>query len=136
MTQWFNYKFTDEDGNKVMVKGKDKMEEVIASKKFKQRLEVTYHFPFHFEDGFPDEPGMQELDVIEYALEREFLKKDNSVMALSFTGANRRVWYIYSADVYGTVAEINRAVDAEDELEIIHEPDEEWMFYKTFHEKK
>lgn len=44
MSSWFNYRFHDEEGNVVFLRGKENIDEHIASGKYSQRLEIAYRF--------------------------------------------------------------------------------------------
>ncbi|QCX53967.1 DUF695 domain-containing protein [Elizabethkingia sp. JS20170427COW] len=136
MATWFNYKFRDEEGNTVFLRGKDDMEEAIASQKYSQRLEIAYRYEGNPITKLPDEKTLGKLDFLEAKFEREFLKSSKSILALSFTGKNRRVWYVYTEDVHNAIVAINMAANVETQLDIIHDTDETWAFYKNFHANK
>jgi len=136
MNKWFSYKFQDEDDHTVMVRGKERLENEIASGKFKQRLEISCFYDSDEADFLPNEEVLSDLDLLEYDLEKELSKGTKSILALSFTGARRRVWYVYTEDVRSAIFSINMAIAPEVELQIIHEPDENWEFYKKFYHSK
>lgn len=136
MSNWFNYKFVDDEGNTVFLRGKDGIDDLIDSGKFKERLEIAYRFDGNEETKLPNEETLERVDHLESKLEKEFAKDGNSHIALSFTGKNRRVWYVYTSDVHSAVIAINMAANVETQLDIIHDTDESWEFYKNFYEKK
>lgn len=45
------------------------------------------------------------------------------------------MWYVYTSDVHSAILAINMAANVETELDIIHDTDENWEFYKNFYSK-
>lgn len=133
MNKHFSYKFIDDDGHTVIVRGKDNIEDLVASGKYSQRLEIVLEYEGIAESGLPDDTMMNELDILEYQLELQLKRGTKSILALSFTGAHRRVWYVYTEDVRSAIFSINVAFEPEVDLQILHEPDENWSFYKHFY---
>ncbi|KUY28544.1 DUF695 domain-containing protein [Elizabethkingia ursingii] len=136
MSSWFNYRFHDEEGNVVFLRGKENIDEHISSGKYSQRLEIAYRFKGNEKTNLPDETILGKLDNLEHKFEKEFAKEGKAILALSFTGKNRRVWYVYTSDVHSAIVAINMAANVETELDIIHDTDENWEFYKNFYSKK
>ncbi|AQX10564.1 DUF695 domain-containing protein [Elizabethkingia ursingii] len=136
MSSWFNYRFHDEEGNVVFLRGKENIDEHIASGKYSQRLEIAYRFKGNEKTNLPDETILGKLDNLEHKFEKEFAKEGKAILALSFTGKNRRVWYVYTSDVHSAIVAINMAANVETELDIIYDTDENWEFYKNFYSKK
>ncbi|NAW50270.1 DUF695 domain-containing protein [Elizabethkingia argentiflava] len=135
MNNWFNNRFNDEEGNTVFLRGKDHMESFISSRKYAQRLEISYHFNGNHKTKLPNEAMLVHLDQLEQKLEHEFAKEGKAILVLSFTGNHRRTWQVYSTDVYASILAINRAIDTEVPLDIVHDTDEDWLFYKNFYLK-
>ena len=136
MSNWFNYRFNDEEGNVVFLRGKDDLDKFISSGEYSQRLEIAYRFKGNEKTMLPDETTLGRMDNLEHKFEKEFAREGKAVLALSFTGKNRRVWYVYTSDVHSAIVAINMAANVETELDIIHDTDENWAFYKNFHSKK
>ena len=86
MSSWFNYRFHDEEGNVVFLRGKENIDEHIASGKYSQRLEIAYRFKGNEKTNLPDETILGKLDNLEHKFEKEFAKEGKAILALSFTG--------------------------------------------------
>ena len=86
MSSWFNYRFHDEEGNVIFLRGKENIDEHIASGKYSQRLEIAYRFRGNDKTNLPDEAMLGKLDNLEHKFEKEFAKDGKAILALSFTG--------------------------------------------------
>ncbi|RQP11802.1 MAG: DUF695 domain-containing protein [Chryseobacterium sp.] len=128
----FSYKFMDEDDCSVFVRGRKIDLSSIDIAEYSERVEIVYHFRGDAATRLPDEETLTLVDQMEQAITEHLGKND--FLVLSFTGNNRRMLCLYTSDVSECIDAVNRAVPADVPLEIIHDTDGEWHFYRNFNE--
>ena len=91
---WWTAPAQSEDGQTVLVSGRDCMDEAMASGKYNDRVEITWVYS-PAPDGLPDTPAAELMEQADNAL-REALKKEKGCLLTGvYTGAGERNWVFY-----------------------------------------
>ncbi len=129
---WWTAPSEDSEGRTVMVTGRRGLDNVIATGRYRYRIEMTWLYEGG-DDGLPDYRTSctmeQVTDVLQGALRRDPV----AVMTGIYTGAGERNWVFYAVSLKAFQAMLNKALSVIEEqlpLTFHAEDDPEWEEYQ------
>ncbi len=133
--EWWTSPTQSDDGQLIMVTGRDGLEEVIASGKYNDRIEVTWKYE-PGPDGMPGDEVAALMQGVDDALRSALKKEKACVLTGIYTGAGERNWVVYTKNprIFNSV--INRALADFPllPLTLYAEIDPDWAEYKEMRE--
>ncbi|MBD5286323.1 MAG: DUF695 domain-containing protein [Bacteroides sp.] len=135
MDKWWTYPAESEDGQTILITGRDEIEKWQKPGKFPIRVTVSWDYTPK-PDGMPSDADADLMEQATDALLDEFRKDKAAVMTGIYTGAGRRDWvfYTHSLNIFGKV--FNRALAPLPELPLKFEAaeDPDWEEYRDMRE--
>ena len=135
MDKWWTYPAESEDGQTILITGRDEIEKWQKPGKFPIRVTVSWDY-IPKPDGMPSDADADLMEQATDALLDEFRKDKAAVMTGIYTGAGRRDWvfYTHSLNIFGKV--FNRALAPLPELPLKFEAaeDPDWEEYRDMRE--
>ena len=135
MDKWWTYPAESEDGQTILITGRDEIEKWQKPGKFPIRVTVSWDYTPK-PDGMPSDVDADLMEQATDALLDEFRKDKAAVMTGIYTGAGRRDWvfYTHSLNIFGKV--FNRALAPLPELPLKFEAaeDPDWEEYRDMRE--
>lgn len=135
MDKWWTYPAESEDGQTILITGRDEIEKWQKPGKFPIRVTVSWDYAPK-PDGMPSDADADLMEQATDALLDEFRKDKAAVMTGIYTGAGRRDWvfYTHSLNIFGKV--FNRALAPLPELPLKFEAaeDPDWEEYRDMRE--
>lgn len=135
MDKWWTYPAESEDGQTILITGRDEIEKWQKPGKFPIRVTVSWDYTPK-PDGMPSDADADLMEQATDALLDEFRKDKAAVMSGIYTGAGRRDWvfYTHSLNIFGKV--FNRALAPLPELPLKFEAaeDPDWEEYRDMRE--
>lgn len=128
--EWWTAPTESENGRLVMVTGRRDMEQVIASGKYTDRVEVTWRYDGGSE-GMPDTPTSTLMEAVTDSLQQTFKKDPVAIMTGIYTGDNERNWVFYVKNMHIFGHRFNQALEQFELLpiELYAEKDPLWGEY-------
>ena len=80
MSSWFNYRFHDEEGNVVFLRGKKTSMNILLPGKYSQRLEIAYHFRGNDKTNLPDETMLGKLIILSINLKKGICERGKTIL--------------------------------------------------------
>lgn len=134
---WFTALSENEDGQIIIVSGRDELTEFIRSGKFKERVEVTWKYEGD-EKGMPSEELSGQIEAVQEALQKAMERDKLSILTSVYTGGGEKIWVFYTrtSRVFGE--RLNEALAPFELLpiSIYTEMDLEWEEYLDMYEMK
>lgn len=128
--EWWTAPTEAEDGNTVIVTGRDGMQPFIDSGKYTDRIEITWRYEPDA-TGMPDDATARLMEEADEALRAAFAKEQGCILTGIYTGDGRRDWIVYTKNprIFNSV--LNRALAPLPilPLELYAEKDPEWAEY-------
>ena len=135
MEKWWSYPSEAEDGQTIIITGRDDIEKWQKPGKFPVRVTVSWDYTPK-PDGMPADDDSALMEQATDALLAEFGKDKAAVMTGIYTGAGRRDWvfYTHSLNIFGQV--LNRALASLPEMPLKFEADDDpdWEEYRDMRE--
>ena len=135
LNKWWTYPAESEDGQTIIITGRDYIEKWRKPGKFPVRVTVSWDYDPK-PDGMPSDPDSELMEQATDALLDEFNKDKAAVMTGIYTGAGRRDWvfYTHSLNIFGKV--FNRALAPLPELPLKFDAadDPDWEEYRDMRE--
>ena len=135
MDKWWTYPAESEDGQTILITGRDEIEKWQKPGKFPIRVTASWDYTPK-PDGMPSDVDADLMEQATDALLDEFRKDKAAVMTGIYTGAGRRDWvfYTHSLNIFGKV--FNRALAPLPELPLKFEAaeDPDWEEYRDMRE--
>ena len=135
MDKWWTYPAESEDGQTILITGRDEIEKWQKPGKFPIRVTVSWDYTPK-PDVMPSDADADLMEQATDALLDEFRKDKAAVMSGIYTGAGRRDWvfYTHSLNIFGKV--FNRALAPLPELPLKFEAaeDPDWEEYRDMRE--
>ena len=135
MDKWWTYPAESEDGQTILITGRDEIVKWQKPGKFPIRVTVSWDYTPK-PDGMPSDADADLMEPATDALLDEFRKDKAAVMTGIYTGAGRRDWvfYTHSLNIFGKV--FNRALAPLPELPLKFEAteDPDWEEYRDMRE--
>lgn len=131
---WWTAPAMAENGNPVIVTGRDRIDDLMDSGKYRYRLEVIWRYA---PGGLPDDETAELLDRTTEALKTAFKKDRVAVITGIYTGDGQRVWVLYSRSLGVFNRVFNRALEPLPVLPITVEgySDPDWEEYRAMREE-
>lgn len=134
--EWWTSPTESGNGRLVIVTGRDGVDALRLSGKYRYRVELTWRYPCG-DDGMPSREESELMEQADEALKTTFRKEHKAgVITGIYTGDGQRDWVIYtpSLKLFGSV--LNRALSALPQLplEISAEEDPQWEEYEMMRE--
>ena len=128
---WFTVPTTDDNGNTIIVTGRDDVDKFRSRDRNNIRVEVSLPYTPAGSLGFPDDTTAELLEKITDAFLSNLKGKNTAILTGIYTGAGQRDWvfYTFSTDVFNSF--LNRALANLPQLplKIYAENDPEWAEY-------
>lgn len=135
--EWFTALSEHDNGQLVIITGRDYLNQFIESGKFKERIEIKWKYASD-STGMPTEEEAKRMEMMEEALVKAVEKNKLAIHTASYTGGGEKTWVFYTRTMPVFFQELNTAL-AELEafpLEFYAEKDLEWEEYKDMYELK
>lgn len=92
--EWWTSPTESDNGKLIIVTGRRDMENVIATKKYNDRIEITWKY-LPESNGMPDYETSSLMEKITDALNTEFNRDPIAIMTGIYTGDGQRDWIFY-----------------------------------------
>lgn len=133
--RWWSAPTEAENGNTVIVTGRDYMDDIIAKGKFIYRVTVSWDYNA-LPSGMPEDGDAELMEKATDALLEEFKKDKVAYMTGIYTGDGRRDWVFYTQNlnIFGRV--LNRALAPLEQMPLLieAESDPDWEEYHEMRE--
>lgn len=133
--RWWSAPTEADNGNTVIVTGRDYMDEIIAKGKFIYRVTVSWDYNA-LPSGMPEDGDAELMEKATDALLEEFKKDKVAYMTGIYTGDGRRDWVFYTQNlnIFGRV--LNRALAPLEQMPLLieAESDPDWEEYHEMRE--
>lgn len=93
--EWWTSPTESESGALIMVTGRQGVEPVMASRKYNDRIEITWKYTPE-KDGMPDFKTSSLMKQVTDAINNAFAKDSAAVMTGIYTGDGERNWIFYT----------------------------------------
>ncbi|MGL5635779.1 MAG: DUF695 domain-containing protein [Bacteroidales bacterium] len=135
--EWFSALSTAENGNLIIVSGREELDEFKACRKLKERVEIYWKYEGD-DKGMPADSEAELMENVQEKLQKAVEKDKLAILTGIYTGDKERtlVFYTRTSRVFGE--RLNEAL-AEFELlpiSLYVELDEEWDEYTDMYEMK
>ena len=129
--EWWTAPAEGDNGELILVTGRRNMDEIMASKIFNDRIEVTWNYAPQA-NGLPDESTSKLMEQVHDALRAEFVKDPVAIMTGIYTGAGERNWIFYTRSINIFGRKLNEILAPFEllPLSIYAEKDPEWNEYR------
>ena len=129
--EWWTAPAEGDNGELILVTGRRNMDEIMASKIFNDRIEVTWNYAPQA-NGLPDESTSKLMEQVHDALRAEFDKDPVAIMTGIYTGDGERTLVFYTLNPKYFQNAFNRALAPYPllPLSIYAEKDPEWNEYR------
>ena len=134
---WFTALAESEDGQMIVVSGRDNISDFKNSGKFKERAEVSWTDRSAV-NGMPSEEDAKIMEAVQAALQKAMEKDKLAILTGVYTGAGERTWVFYTRNVPAFGQMLNNALADFEQLPltIYTEKDVEWAEYEEMYESK
>lgn len=129
---WWTAPSEDNEGRTVLVTGRRGLDNVIATGRYKFRIEMTWLYELDT-GGMPDFKTSRTMEVVTEALQQSLKRDPVAVMTGIYTGAGERNWVFYAVTLKSFQAMLNNALSSIDEqlpLTFHAEEDPDWEEYR------
>ena len=129
--EWWTAPAEGDNGELILVTGRRNMDEIMASKIFNDRIEVTWNYAPQA-NGLPDESTSKLMEQVHDALRAEIDKDPVAIMTGIYTGAGERNWIFYTRSINIFGRKLNEILAPFEllPLSIYAEKDPEWNEYR------
>ncbi len=129
---WWTAPSEDSEGRTVMVTGRRSLDNVIATGRYKFRIEMTWLYEPD-SGGMPNYHTSRLMETVTDALQESMRRDPVAVMTGIYTGAGERNWVFYAVTLKSFQAMLNKALSTIDEqlpLTFHAEEDPDWEEYR------
>lgn len=135
--EWFTALSENDNGQVVIVSGRDELTEFVRSGKLKERVEITWKYEGD-EKGMPSEELSVRMEAVQEALQKAMEKDKLAILTGVYTGGGEKIWVFYTRTVRVFGERLNEALAVFDLLpiSIYTEVDPEWEEYMDMYEMK
>lgn len=130
--RWWSAPTEADNGCTVIVTGRDYLDDVIDSGKYKYRVTVSWNYG----SGMPNDEDSRMMEKATDALMAEFKKDKVAYLTGIYTGDGRRDWVFYTMNlnIFGKV--FNRALAPLEQMPLLieAESDPDWEEYREMRE--
>lgn len=134
---WFTALSETDEGQMVVISGRDDIDAFVQSGKFKERAEVYWKYESDA-TGMPLEDEAKLMEKVQEALKQAMERDKLAILTGVYTGAGERTWVFYTRNVPAFGVKLNEALYSFDKLplDIYTEVDPDWEEYKDMYEMK
>ena len=127
--EWWTAPVEGDNGDLVIVTGRDGMHEIIQLKQFVYRVDTTWKYR---DAGMPDKSTSEIMEQITDSLKTVFDKDPVAILTGIYTGAGERNWVFYTRSLHIFQKKFNEAMSQFPSLPLAFhaEEDENWSEYK------
>lgn len=129
---WWTAPSEDKDGRTVMVTGRRALDNVIATRRYVFRVEITWLYEPD-KGGMPDFATSRTMETVTDAMQEALRRDPVAVMTGIYTGAGERNWVFYAVTLKAFQSFVNTALCSIDEqlpLTFHAEEDPDWEEYR------
>ena len=129
---WWTAPSEDKDGRTVMVTGRRALDNVIATRRYVFRIEITWLYEPD-KGGMPDFATSRTMETVTDAMQEALRRDPVAVMTGIYTGAGERNWVFYAVTLKAFQSFVNTALSSIDEqlpLTFHAEEDPDWEEYR------
>jgi len=129
---WWTAPSEDKDGRTVMVTGRRALDNVIATRRYVFRIEITWLYEPD-KGGMPDFATSRTMETVTDAMQEALRRDPVAVMTGIYTGAGERNWVFYAVTLKAFQSFVNTALGSIDEqlpLTFHAEEDPDWEEYR------
>ena len=129
---WWTAPSEDREGRTVLVTGRRSLDNVIASRRYVYRIEMTWEYQ-PYKGGMPDYATSKTMEVVTDLLQDRLRNDPVAVMTGIYTGAGERNWVFYAVTLKAFQAALNNALSSINEqlpLTFHAEEDPDWEEYR------
>ena len=129
---WWTAPSEDKDGRTVMVTGRRALDNVIATRRYVFRIEITWLYEPD-KGGMPDFATSRTMETVTDAMQEGLRRDPVAVMTGIYTGAGERNWVFYAVTLKAFQSFVNTALGSIDEqlpLTFHAEEDPDWEEYR------
>lgn len=132
---WWTSPLEDDNGNLIMVTGREDVEKFRSNPRFCIRVTITLPYE-SLPDGMPTDAAAELLGNVLEPLQEEFEKDPVAVLTGVYTGGGERTMVFYTASVHIFNKKLNNALAPLPvlPLKIEAENDPEWLEYQEMEE--
>lgn len=133
--KWWTYPAEAENGNTIIVTGRDDINHFIESGKYIYRIDVKWKYNA-LPDGMPDDADARLMQEVNDALLTSFKKDTVGVITGIYTGDGERDWVFYAKNLHIFSIVFNRALEELPTVPFVIEAseDKDWEEYKEMKE--
>lgn len=130
---WWTAPAESDDGDLIMVTGRDKIDAVMQSGKYPYRIEITWKYG---DKGMPSDADSLLMEEATEAMAATFAKDKVAVMTGIYTGNGQRDWVMYVKKLSTFQGVLNKALSTLPTLPIAIEAyeDASWSEYRQMRE--
>lgn len=134
---WFTALSETDEGQMIVISGRDDIKAFIESGKFKERVEIYWKYEGG-SNGMPLDEESRLMEKVQEALKQAMERDKLAIMTGIYTGGGERTWVFYTRNVPAFGEKLNQALYEFDKLplDIYTEKDPEWEEYKDMYEMK
>ena len=135
-SEWWTSPAESDSGKLIMVTGRRNMEQVIATGKYNDRVEINWKYE-QDSSGMPDFNTSSLMEKVQDAIEAAFQQDMVAVLTGIYTGDGERNWVLYTLNLRIFERKLNEALSSFELLPITLyvEKDPEWNEYKEMKEQ-
>lgn len=102
--------------------------------KYHLLIEITWAYEESNSSGMPDQETYDKMNLFEDVLSKEIEPQEFCLFVLTFTGAGKKIWQVYSTDIDLFMDKLNESMTDKEVLPLQIEgfQDKEWNGYKEF----
>lgn len=129
---WWTAPSEDKDGRTVLVTGRRALDNVIATRRYVYRIEMTWLYEPD-KSGMPDFATSRTMEMVTDAMQDALRHDPVAVMTGIYTGAGERNWVFYAVTLKAFQSFLNTALSSIDEqlpLTFHAEEDPDWEEYR------
>lgn len=128
--KWWSYPAEAENGNTIIVTGRDEIEQYRETGRFRYRIDVSWDY-HALPDGMPEDGEAQLMEKATDAMLDAFKRDRVAVMTGIYTGDGRREWVFYTGSLPIFQKVFNRALEPLDRMPLAIEAceDADWEEY-------
>jgi hypothetical protein len=135
--KWFTALSENEQGEMIMIRGREELDEFIQSGKLKERAEITWKYEGD-NKKMPTNEVAEVMEQVEEALDKVMEKDKLAIHTSTYTGGNEKVWVYYARTTRVFGERLNEALAPFELLpiEIYTEIDPTWDEYNEMAEMR
>lgn len=135
--EWFSAISEAENGQLVIITGRDNLHAFMRSGKFNDRVEIRWKYVAD-EVGMPVMEDAKRMELMEEALRSAVEKNKLAIMTAVYTGGGEKSWVFYTRTSAVFFQTLNEALSSFElfPLELFAEKDPDWEEYQDMYEMK